>query len=190
MQNLPTIIMFTSALFLIWYSVSGIKAKFRAAKKEASLGFGDVPKQGNVDDIFFDYLKKYFSNGSTTVMKDVSLASVTLGKLSADDISPNRKELKINYLIKCETSSIAIQLNYNINNTTEESATKKGSPDYILQGLLRQANILCFSIEINSRKLIPVVLANIKKDFDNMVAAGGEEADYLEDIDNEENDDE
>lgn len=190
MQNLPTIIMFISALFLIWYSIGGIKVKLRAEKKETSLGFDDVPKQGNVDDIFFDYLKKYFSKEGTTVMKDVSLASVTLGKLSTEDISPNRRELKINYLIKCEASSIAIQLNYNINNTTEESATKKGAPDYILQGLLRQANILCFSIEINSRKLIPVVLANIKKDFDNMVASGGDEASYLDDTDNEENDDE
>jgi len=185
MQNLPNIIMFIAALFLIWYSVTGIIGKIKTAKEEAPLDFGDVPKEGNVDDIFFEYLKKYFSNEGTTIMKDVSLENATLGKLSEEDISPNRRNLKINYLIKQKESSIAIQLNYNIDNPTEESATKKGANDYILQGLLRQANILCFSIKINSRKLIPVVLANIKKDFDEMVLADGEEGNNLDNIDDD-----
>jgi hypothetical protein len=160
--------MLISSLFLIWYAVTGIIKKVKEAKEEVDYGYNDVPKKGNVDEIFFEYLKKYFSNEETTIMQDVSLESATLGKLSVEDISPNRRGTKINYLIKTKESSIAIQLNYNINNPAEEAASKKGPHDYILQGLLRQANILCFSIEINSRKLIPMVLGNIKKDFDRM----------------------
>jgi hypothetical protein len=180
MKNLPSILMLISSLFLIWYSLTGIIKKIKDAKEEISYKYKDVPKIGNVDEIFFEYLKKYFSNEETIIMKDVSLESATLGKLSAEDISPNRRGIKINYLIKTKKTNLAIQLNYNINNSMEESAVKKGTQDYILQGLLRQADILCFNIEINSRRLIPVILDNIKKDFDKMVIEENEEDDNSE----------
>lgn len=170
MNNAVTILTFISSLILFWYSISGIIRKVKETKREEIYDYESVPKDGNVDDLFFEYLKKYFSNEETTIIKDISLESATIGKLSEDDISPNRRNSMINYLIKSKETTLAIQLSYNITNSNEEPAMKEDKTDHILNGLLRQADILCFNIEINSRKLIPVVLDGIKKDFDDIVS--------------------